>query len=109
MVFLSGPRQVGKTTYAKSLLAARPGHYFNWDDPRVRRRYASDPLFFLPEQPPPGEYLVVFDEIHKRSKWRDILKGAYDTIERRNRLFVTGSARLEWFRKSGDSLVGRYV
>jgi predicted AAA+ superfamily ATPase len=110
MVFLSGPRQVGKTTYAQRLLASRQGAYYNWDNPSVRRRYREDPLFFLGEISGPRESLIVFDEIHKRPKWKDILKGLYDSIDHDAvRLLVTGSARLEWFRRSGDSLVGRYA
>jgi predicted AAA+ superfamily ATPase len=110
MVFLSGPRQVGKTTYAKGLLArGAPGAYVNWDNPAVRRSYGADPLFFLSRRPSDRDFLVVFDEIHKRPRWKDILKGIYDTVERSIRILVTGSARLEWFRRSGDSLIGRYA
>lgn len=110
MVFLSGPRQVGKTTYAQGLLSrGRKGGYFNWDNPLVRRSYAADPFFFLKDRGAAPEYLAVFDEIHKRPRWKDILKGIYDSLDRSCRILVTGSARLEWFRKSGDSLVGRYA
>lgn len=111
MVFLSGPRQVGKTTYGRHLLADRwKGSYYNWDNPAVRSRYRADPLFFLKDLTRTSESLIVFDEIHKRPKWKDILKGIYDSVDHdRIRLLVTGSARLEWFRKSGDSLVGRYA
>lgn len=110
MVFLSGPRQVGKTTYARNLLEDRfSGSYHNWDNPAVRRSYASDPFFFLSASPAQKPGLVIFDEIHKRQRWKDILKGIFDTLDPTIRLLVTGSARLEWFRKSGDSLVGRYT
>ncbi|MBL0058686.1 MAG: ATP-binding protein [Elusimicrobia bacterium] len=109
MVFLSGPRQVGKTTYARNLIGDRfAGSYHNWDHPTVRRSYASDPFFFLPTPSSSKPALVIFDEIHKRPHWKDILKGIYDSLDPSIRLLVTGSARLEWFRKSGDSLVGRY-
>ena len=109
MIFISGPRQIGKTTYASHLLNSRyAGVYCNWDNPLIRRKYNEDPFFFLKEYAG-GTYLVIFDEIHKRIKWKDILKGIYDSIEPQIQLLVTGSARLEWFRKSGDSLVGRYA
>lgn len=109
MIFLSGPRQIGKTTYVKNLLATRfKGSYFNWDNPKVRKNYTEDPFFFI-KQFDGSSFLVIFDEIHKRPRWKDILKGAYDSIDKKIRLLITGSARLEWFRKSGDSLIGRYT
>src|SRR5271157_3039882 len=109
MVFLAGPRQIGKTTYARSLIATPDkGAYFNWDNPDVRRDFSGDTFFFLKRYGGSGDYLVVFDEIHKRHRWKDILKGIYDSMDRSVRILVTGSARLDLFRKSGDSLVGRY-
>ena len=110
MIFLSGPRQVGKTTYAKSLLQENQnGVYCNWDSPETRKKYTKDSYFFLENMKGGREFLTVFDEIHKRLKWKDILKGIFDTVDPKVRIFVTGSARMDLFRKSGDSLVGRYV
>jgi predicted AAA+ superfamily ATPase len=113
MIFLTGPRQVGKTTFARNWLAANGSQdaYFNWDDPAVISEYKRNPLYFkniidakFDQKPVP----VVFDEIHKVKNWRNILKGIYDTNKEKMTLFVTGSARLGWYRKSGDSLIGRY-
>ncbi len=110
MVFLSGPRQIGKTTFSKHMLSqAYQGHYYNWDNPSIRRAYNENPFFFMQDINPAQPSLIVFDEIHKRQQWKDILKGAFDSIEHRHRIFVTGSARLNLFRQSGDSLVGRYT
>ena len=110
MIFLSGPRQIGKTTYVKSLLTPdNAGVYLNWDNPAVRRKYAQDPFFFMEGKKDSPSFLLVLDEIHKRPKWKDILKGIYDTVDSSCKIIVTGSARLELFRKSGDSLVGRYI
>ena len=110
MIFLSGPRQIGKTTYVKGLLKGdRSGVYLNWDNPEVRRKYARDPFFFMEKKKDSAPFFILLDEIHKRNQWKNILKGIYDTVDRSCRIFVTGSARLELFRKSGDSLVGRYV
>ena len=104
MVFLGGPRQVGKTTLALALLQAdgprHPG-YLSWDDPRVRPDLLRGEL-------PGGEKLVVLDEIHKFPRWRNLVKGFYDTQGDRVSLLVTGSARLDHYRKGGDSLQGRY-
>ena len=110
MIFLAGPRQIGKTTFAKNILKKLyPGGYYNWDNPFIRKKYANDPFFFLNDEKTGASFLAVFDEIHKRTRWKDILKGIYDSIDSSVRILVTGSARLELFKKSGDSLIGRYV
>lgn len=99
MVFVAGPRQVGKTTLGLSLPGARDG-YLNWDIPEHREQ-------ILLRRMPPGS-LWFFDEIHKYRRWRDYLKGLYDGRNSRQRILVTGSARLDLYRYSGDSLQGRY-
>jgi predicted AAA+ superfamily ATPase len=99
MVFVAGPRQVGKTTMARSLPDAREG-YLSWDIAGDRERILKGQL--------PGAPLWVFDEIHKYRGWRNWLKGVYDGRPDRQRILVTGSARLELYRHSGDSLQGRY-
>lgn len=104
MLFLSGPRQVGKTTLVTKTICKAKEAYFNWDLKKVRRLYFDDPDFISGVE---SEW-ICFDEIHKRPKWKDILKGLYDEYKDRFRFVITGSARLETFRKSGDSLVGRY-
>lgn len=112
MVFLAGPRQVGKTRLARTWLERNgcSDLYFNWDDVKTRQAYRTDSRFF--ESPArslgrPGPW-IVFDEIHKRNHWRDILKGVYDLFGQEFRFLITGSARLDLFRRAGDSLVGRY-
>jgi predicted AAA+ superfamily ATPase len=105
MVFIGGPRQVGKNTLALSFLGedADGGHpaYLNWDDPRVPPRLRRAEL-------PPDQPLLVLDEIHKYARWRNLVKGLYDTEKARRRFIVTGSARLDHYRKGGDALTGRY-
>lgn len=112
MVFLAGPRQVGKTMLAKNWLEHHDclSLYYNWDDRAVRQAYLSDSRFFEPAaRSISGKNpWLVFDEIHKRNQWRDILKSAYDLFGDEFRFLVTGSARLDMFRRAGDSLVGRY-
>jgi len=105
MAFIGGPRQVGKTTLALSLLGpdadeTHPG-YLNWDDARAAARLRRHEL-------PPDEPLLVLDEIHKYARWRNLVKGLYDTERSRRRIVVTGSARLDHYRKGGDSLANRY-
>ncbi len=99
MVFVAGPRQVGKTTLGLSLPGARDG-YLNWDIPAHRER------ILLRRLPPSG--LWFFDEIHKYRSWRDYLKGIYDGHADGQQILVTGSAQLDLYRFSGDSLQGRY-
>ena len=100
MVLLAGPRQCGKTTLAKSLLDAR-GQYLNWDitkDRRVIREIAW----------PKDASLVVLDELHKAPKWKNLLKGVVDEFGNQPPLLITGSARLDAFRRTGDALTGRH-
>lgn len=106
MVFLGGPRQVGKTTLALALLGnqkANENHpgYLNWDRVQVAKNLRAG---LLPE----GQDFLIFDEIHKYAKWRNLIKGFYDTEKSRRRIMVTGSARLDYFSRGGDSLLGRY-
>jgi predicted AAA+ superfamily ATPase len=99
MVFVAGPRQVGKTTLARRLPGAERG-YLNWDVAEDRERILRGEL--------PPNPLWVFDEIHKYRSWRGFLKGLYDRRAARQRILVTGSARLDLYRYGGDSLQGRY-
>ncbi|MDI7261857.1 MAG: AAA family ATPase [Thermodesulfobacteriota bacterium] len=112
MVFLAGPRQVGKTRLAKHWLEKKECSplYFNWDDVSTRKAYVTSNRFFESPTRSLGirDPWIVFDEIHKRNRWRDILKGVYDVFGDEFRFLITGSARLDIFRRSGDSLVGRY-
>jgi predicted AAA+ superfamily ATPase len=99
MVFVGGPRQVGKTTLAKHFLTRGKG-YLNWDVSEHRESILKKEF---PESP-----LWVFDEIHKYRSWRNLLKGIYDIKKPEQKILVTGSARLDYYRYSGDSLQGRY-
>jgi len=103
MVFVGGPRQVGKTTLALNILGGDEQHhaYFNWD-------YADDKRMLLQGGLPPDQPLIVLDEIHKYKQWRNFVKGLYDKNRSRTSFLITGSARLDYYRKGGDSLQGRY-
>ncbi len=99
MVFIGGPRQVGKTSLARALLPA-PAAELNYDVTAQRQA-------ILRRELPPGDFWF-FDEIHKFRGWRNYLKGLFDEHGRRQRILVTGSARLDLYRFGGDSLQGRY-
>ncbi|MCE2724773.1 MAG: ATP-binding protein [bacterium] len=102
VVVLSGPRQVGKTTLSKSLMESfSNAHYLNWDvfaDRGILQRQSWNPRAGL----------LVMDEIHKMPNWKAWLKGVADARLPSQALLVTGSARMDTFRQTGDSLAGRY-
>ncbi len=113
MIFLVGPRQAGKTTV--SLMAKEfTGQFFylNWDNLDHRKiilegvnsvaSFAG--LHKLTSNIP----IVVFDEVHKYGKWKTFLKGFFDTYKGNVKIIVTGSSRLDVYKKGGDSLMGRY-
>lgn len=108
MVFLSGPRQVGKTTVARGVAEA----YFDWDNVDSREILLKGPGAVAEKagltKLSAGLRVVAFDEIHKFGKWKDFLKGFFDTYEADVRVVVTGSGRLDAFNRGGDSLMGRY-
>jgi predicted AAA+ superfamily ATPase len=100
MVLVAGPRQVGKTTLALQLLGGR-GRYYNWDNREDRKQ-------ILAAKWPVEPSIVVLDELHKYRFWKRWLKGEFDKHRGRLRFLVTGSARLDIYRRGGDSLQGRY-
>lgn len=104
IVFIGGPRQVGKTTLAQGFLVngskTHPA-YLNWDIRKHR-------LLLQQHEIPAGQNLIVLDEIHKYKKWRQLLKGLFDEFVPECKFLVTGSARLDYYPKGGDSLLGRY-
>ena len=99
MVFIGGPRQVGKATLAQKL-APQKHTYLNWD-------ILEDREFILKQKFPIGSF-IIYDEIHKFHQWRNYLKGLYDKHKNSKKILVTGSAHLDYYRHSGDSLQGRY-
>ena len=110
MLFVSGPRQVGKTTLAKLVLP--DGRYFNYDRTSDALLFAKGPdglaqtLAF--DQPAAQATAVIFDEIHKYRQWKRFMKGFFDVYGERVKIVATGSARMDVYRRGGDSLMGRY-
>jgi predicted AAA+ superfamily ATPase len=103
MVFIGGPRQVGKTTLSKSFCTGKyqNGEYFNWD-------VSEDRYAILKKQWDQTSPLIIFDELHKYPRWKQWIKGIYDSKPSGQQYVVTGSARLDTYRRGGDSLMGRY-
>jgi hypothetical protein len=109
MALVSGPRQVGKTTACRTA----GDYYLNWDNADHRRTILGGPAVLahaagtdqLRASPP----VLVLDELHKHTKWKGLLKGLFDTYGDSLRIIVTGSSRLDIYRRGGDSLMGRYL
>lgn len=105
LVFIGGPRQVGKTTFALHLLGVPKGEehpgYLNWDVDHHRQKIIRGEISL-------SSSLMVFDEIHKYVRWRNFMKGFFDLYYPKRQALVTGSARLDYYRKGGESLHGRY-
>lgn len=103
MVFIGGPRQVGKTQISHQVAREyfRQYEYFNWDVFKDQKRIIDSSFS-------PDSELLIFDEVHKYKNWKNHIKGIYDSNYEIYRMMVTGSARLDLYRKGGDSMMGRY-
>ncbi|MFA7319412.1 MAG: ATP-binding protein [Parcubacteria group bacterium] len=102
MVFVVGPRQVGKTWLAKEIgKNFKETVYLNYDR-------AEDREIIKKENWPQKTEFLILDELHKMKGWKNYLKGVYDTKNENLKILVTGSARLNTFRQSGDAMSGRF-
>ncbi len=115
MRFIAGPRQSGKTTMARHFLEKVHCQelYYNWDNRKIRDNYVKNNHFFMSDiyNAPAGQdgkRWICLDEIHKYPAWKNILKDFFDSCSEEINFIITGSARLDMMRKSGDSLTGRY-
>ncbi len=113
MAFVSGARQVGKTTLAKQISQYfQPTVYLNWDDIEHRQIILGKTAILVEQlglnQLSTQIPLLILDEIHKYRHWKNFLKGLFDRFEGELAMLITGSARLDVFKTGGDSLMGRY-
>ena len=113
MLFLGGPRQVGKTTVSKTAQALTQDFiYLNWDYEEDQRLILQGPEAILAKhhlhRPLSQKAIITLDEIHKYKKWRNYLKGFYDKHYEHLQFVITGSSKLDVYRAAGDSLMGRY-
>lgn len=108
IALVAGARQVGKTTTCRALADT----YLNWDNFDDRRLIEAGPEALAASaglhRASKRRRVLVFDELHKYRRWKSLLKGFFDSFEERARLVVTGSSRLDVYRRGGDSLMGRY-
>jgi predicted AAA+ superfamily ATPase len=70
----------------------------------IINRIEKNTFFELPEE----KGIIIFDEIHKYSKWKTLMKGIYDTNKDKYEIILTGSSHLNIYGKGRDSLHGRY-
>jgi len=110
MVFITGPRQAGKTTFTQILAKDfNNSLYFNWDILDEKRKLIENPFFYEEvHRKDTSMPLIIFDELHKYSNWKNYLKSAYDRDNGNYKFIVSGSGRLDMYQKGGDSLAGRY-
>jgi predicted AAA+ superfamily ATPase len=102
IVFITGPRQVGKTYLALDIAKEfKNSVYLNYDS-------LGDRKIIRDESWLPSTDLLILDEIHKMPEWKRYIKGIFDTKTSGLKIIVTGSARLDFFRQAGDSLAGRF-
>ena len=109
MIFLSGPRQVGKTTLVKE----QNPEYISWDREKDRQLILSGAekiaeKLGLGSRMAAGKRVVAFDEIHRYPRWKTFIKGFFDSFERDVKVMATGSARMDVYKRGGDSMMGRY-
>ena len=106
-VALLGPRQVGKTTLARSNAYSRESVYLDLENPHHLRKLA-DPLRYLSTH---EKRLVVLDEVQRMPGLFEILRGIIDEGRRRGsglgRFLMSGSASAAFLNQSGESLAGR--
>jgi len=102
IVFIVGPRQVGKTWLALEVgKRFDNATYLNYDSFEDRQIIKDESWL-------QSTKLLILDELHKMPGWKNYLKGVFDTKPKNLKILVTGSARLDMFRQTGDSLAGRF-
>ncbi len=102
-VAILGPRQIGKTTLARTLLQTyADAIYLDLESPQDRARLGEGPLFLQAH----ADQLVILDEVQNAPELFAVLRGEIDRVRRPGRFVLLGSASFELLRQS-QSLAGR--
>lgn len=101
IVTLTGPRQSGKTTLAKAVLADRP--YVSLEDPDIRLAAQDDPRSFLGRFPGGA----VLDEVQRCPALLSYLQTTVDADGRMGLFILTGSQQFGLLSGISQSLAGR--
>jgi hypothetical protein len=103
VIMLTGPRQSGKTTLLKRLLA-KSHRYVSLELPEIQAAASGDPRGFLELNPPP----VIFDEVQYAPGLFPYIKERVDAHrDRPGQYFLTGSQNLLLAHRVTESLAGR--
>ncbi|MEA1986274.1 MAG: ATP-binding protein [Candidatus Marinimicrobia bacterium] len=110
IAIISGPRQTGKTTLSQMIY--NNFTYLNWDNKNNRENILTGASNIIDtynlNSLSKKSNLIIFDELHKYPKWKIFIKGFFDSYGEQTKILITGSARLNIYKKVGDSLMGRY-
>lgn len=103
VLYLGGPRQVGKTTLLLHLAKTRNVHYVSLDDLAQRKLAVADPDLFLAQYPPP----VLIDEVQYAPQLFPAIKVRVDRTAKKGQYWLTGSQQFAVMKHLRESLAGR--
>lgn len=103
VIFLGGPRQVGKTTVLKQLAKSLKMSYVTLDDLNQRQLAKTDPALFLQQFPTPA----IIDEVQYAPELFPQIKKIVDESNKNGRYWLTGSQQFGLMKNIQESLAGR--
>ncbi len=103
VVYLGGPRQVGKTTLLKKLSENENRTYVTLDDVVQRRSAKDDPKLFIEQLKLP----VIIDEVQYAPELFSVIKEIVDRSDKNGQFWITGSQQFNLIKNIQESLAGR--
>ena len=101
VITITGPRQSGKTTLARSLFKKKD--YVNLENPKERAFAIEDPERFL-NQYPNG---LILDEVQRAPDLLSYIQVIVDEKKQKNMYILTGSQQFNLLKSINQSLAGR--